>query len=278
MLGDLDRYLYCSGQGPTIKLSIYSVIYKYIWTLDSTNYFDRNIHCINNLFQGCSYKDVLRNSPFKCDKCSAVFMLEMFYQIHREKHMLGNLPDNSHEDPDSTTDRGQHKTVHTLLHPDGSLTSKKKKKYKKPPQSQYKTNANGEKVKRKRSKPQLSVRRLPLFCMRCQFYASKVDELVSHMYLHGPTKGELTCGNCDYISNNRGNFRRHVLTHGNIRPHKCPYCPFAASQKTHLTRHVSYHIGDRAFKCEQCSYSCSDKANQNRHKKIHLESDAPTMR
>ena len=205
--------------------------------------------------------------------------------------MLGNLPDSSHEEPDTTTDREQPKPqIHTLLQGDmnhisstsnpqpTAPTTKKKKKYTKKPKLPTQNGVqNGDKVKRRRSKPQLSVRRLPLFCMRCQFYASKLDELVSHMYLHGPTKGELTCGNCDYVSNNRGNFRRHVMTHGNVRPHKCPYCPFAASQKTHLTRHVSYHIGDRAFKCEQCSYSCSDKANQNRHKKVHLEGEAPNL-
>ena len=183
---------------------------------------------------------VHKNGPLKCDKCPAVFMLEVFFQLHTKKH--------------AESERAL----------EGQSVSVK----------QRPSNKSGKKRFKHRNKtagePQ------GLFCRRCRITAPTFEELLRHMSQHSSSKEPSQCGNCDYVTMNRGNFKRHIMTHGNIRPFKCHMCPFSASQKTHLTKHMRYHCGSREYQCDLCSYNCSDKANFNRHKNLHPASNCNT--
>ena len=176
---------------------------------------------------------VHKNGPFKCDKCPAVFMLEVFFQLHAKKH--------------SESERALEAQA-------GNVKQRNKKSGKKRFKQRNKT--AGDSVQ-------------GLFCRRCRITAPTFEELLRHMAQHSSSKEPSQCGNCDYVTMNRGNFKRHIMTHGNIRPFKCHMCPFSASQKTHLNKHMRYHCGNREFQCDLCSYNCSDKANFNRHKNLH---------
>lgn len=185
----------------------------------------------------------------RCDKCPAVFMLEVFYQLHKKKHL---------ESESVMIPRDPHHQQHHHQHHH-------------PPHDSAKSSVSPPKKPQKRFKTKKAVKYVKgLHCLRCQISVGSFDELVSHMTKHtGSTKGPSQCGNCDYQTLNRGNFKRHLMTHGNVRPYKCVLCPFWARQKTHLAKHLRYHGGDREFKCGDCDYSCSDKANFNRHKNWH---------
>ena len=175
-----------------------------------------------------------KNGPFKCDKCPAVFMLEVFFQLHAKKH--------------AEQERAMEAQAANTKSHKSSKSGKKRHKH----------------------RNQTAVDPVQgLFCRRCRITAPTFDELLRHMSQHSSSKEPSQCGNCDYVTMNRGNFKRHIMTHGNIRPFKCHMCPFSASQKTHLTKHMKYHCGSREFQCELCSYNCSDKANFNRHKNLH---------
>ena len=146
-----------------------------------------------------------------------------------------------------------------------------------PPQScevREKSTKSKKKKSRSSSKSNIVSTNNGLYCKQCMVAASSLNALILHMVDHTPNKEPNMCGNCDYQTKNRGNFKRHVMTHVNIRPFKCHLCPFTASQKTHLVKHMKYHGHVGCFMCEQCSYGCSDKANFNRHKNLHVSHPA----
>ena len=70
------------------------------------------------------------------------------------------------------------------------------------------------------------------------------------------------CNQCDYISSQAGNLKRHMQTHYGEKFNKCNQCNFASSRTDILRRHLKIHIGEKSHKCNQGEYKSS-------HLKIH---------
>uniref|UniRef100_A0A7E4WDK1 Protein hunchback n=1 Tax=Panagrellus redivivus TaxID=6233 RepID=A0A7E4WDK1_PANRE len=80
------------------------------------------------------------------------------------------------------------------------------------------------------------------------------------------------CKNCDYISLTKeeswGHNKQHIPIDKQLT---CQQCEFVTEYKHHLEYHIRNHYGSKPFKCTKCSYSCVNKSMLNSHMKSHSE-------
>lgn len=72
----------------------------------------------------------------------------------------------------------------------------------------------------------------------------------------------LVCGK-DFHTN--ANLIRHMRTHSDERPFKCPECDKAFRQKAHLKKHMRLHNGEKPFVCSHCFRKFTQKSTLTGH-------------
>lgn len=79
--------------------------------------------------------------------------------------------------------------------------------------------------------------------------------------------------NCDKSYTNKGNLKRHEITHSGIKAFKCQFenCNSEFYTNDDLKSHHISHTNNRPFKCnfENCNYAAKTKISINAHKVIH---------
>lgn len=73
------------------------------------------------------------------------------------------------------------------------------------------------------------------------------------------------CDQCTYKSCNKGNFKRHVRGHAEIRPFVCEYCQKTFKLKTTLQEHLRIHTGEKPYECDECEYKFTSYGSLRHH-------------
>ncbi|XP_077381417.1 uncharacterized protein LOC144021192 [Festucalex cinctus] len=100
----------------------------------------------------------------------------------------------------------------------------------------------------------------------------KSERLLSEPTMDGntTTRKTFTCGICtDKHFTSAHKLARHMRTHTQEKPFRCPNCPTVFSESYHLTRHlrVQHHAGQ--FVCPTCCASFGGLAELKSHKRTH---------
>ncbi|KAJ8981124.1 hypothetical protein NQ317_007899 [Molorchus minor] len=91
-------------------------------------------------------------------------------------------------------------------------------------------------------------------------------------HLHMPT---FQCKICQYKTNYRETFTRHLLVHNDMSGAEifsCEICPFKTKYKHCLKKHMIFHrskSGVIRYKCEICKYKTKHKAALKSHHMVH---------
>ena len=108
---------------------------------------------------------------------------------------------------------------------------------------------------------------LPFFhCEKCDFVSEKFPVTEEHCKVeHGMKYAPFSCKHCDHVVNELGSFRRHVITHRDVR-NICDECGKVLKSKTYLKKHIDFHHKkqDRCV-CDICGFSTSHQVWLKRH-------------
>ncbi|XP_075729672.1 uncharacterized protein LOC119165021 isoform X1 [Rhipicephalus microplus] len=78
-----------------------------------------------------------------------------------------------------------------------------------------------------------------------------------------------SCTQCDYVTKDKSNMKKHLGKHTGDRPFSCGDCGASFPLKHHLNYHIRTHTGERPFSCGLCSASFAVKHNLNNHMRTH---------
>ena len=112
-------------------------------------------------------------------------------------------------------------------------------------------------------------------CSLCDFQALSQNTVQLHQVIHETQPGNpYSCPVCDYWTEIKKDYNKHILTHNNERAHICPHCEYRASMKTQLLRHIRSKHPDTKLQCETCEFStflpCDMEKHQQNHQTIEL--------
>lgn len=65
------------------------------------------------------------------------------------------------------------------------------------------------------------------------------------------------------------NWRRHILTHTNVRNHTCELCGQGYARKDRLDTHMLLHTGERPYTCRYCPKAFRLSKNMLTHERVH---------
>ncbi|KAF2880157.1 hypothetical protein ILUMI_26020 [Ignelater luminosus] len=92
----------------------------------------------------------------------------------------------------------------------------------------------------------------------------------SHGYLESVnSNSSYLCNICQYKTEIKSRFRKHIKTHIGEKSFICNVCYFKTTTKDYLQDHKKIHEGNRKYsKCSYCDYKSTKKSNLNRHMEI----------
>ena len=105
-------------------------------------------------------------------------------------------------------------------------------------------------------------------CNQCDFVSSQASNLRRHLKTHSGEKSN-KCNQCDYASSYASHLRTHLKRHSGEKLNKCNQCDFASSRADTLRAHLKIHSGEKLNKCNQCGCASSNAGNSRRHLKTH---------
>ena len=110
------------------------------------------------------------------------------------------------------------------------------------------------------------------FCKVCNKRFLSHSAFKAHnRFLHFESNSyECPFENCQKKFNNKYRLKVHLLSHGNIKPFKCPVCGRSFREKGTLLFHKVTHSKEKPFKCQYCVYRCKTIPQIKNHlKKEH---------
>ena len=76
----------------------------------------------------------------------------------------------------------------------------------------------------------------------------------------------IECPSCSKEFNHKGKYKKHLLSHEQLKPHKCPECGVFLSAEWVLKRHLeTKHSGVKPYTCFQCNVNFTSKDHLHRH-------------
>lgn len=76
----------------------------------------------------------------------------------------------------------------------------------------------------------------------------------------------MECPKCTKAFNHKGKFKKHLMSHEQLKPHKCPLCGVGLSAEWVLKRHLeTKHSGVKPYTCFQCNVDFTSKDHLYRH-------------
>ena len=108
---------------------------------------------------------------------------------------------------------------------------------------------------------------LRLSCNRNELSVSEYESLQKHVNsLKKNLPKRFQCSFCEYSSETKTNFQRHLVTHKKVKPFKCTHCNQSYKRKCHLTAHVKWaHTKESKPGCKVCNKIFNDRSNLLRH-------------
>lgn len=67
----------------------------------------------------------------------------------------------------------------------------------------------------------------------------------------------------------KSGFKKHMLTHMDVKPHTCEYCQKTFKFSSNLFVHLRSHTGERKYECEVCGRKFTGSEQLKRHNLIH---------
>ena len=114
-------------------------------------------------------------------------------------------------------------------------------------------------------------RERPFKCDKCNYTASRLTHLESHMFVHDvrPFK----CEHCNHFATRLSYLRTHIKSiHNSLKPFKCEQCSYTALQSCDMKAHfMSVHDREKLYKCGQCTFAASDLSNLKKHMSVHYK-------
>jgi len=86
---------------------------------------------------------------------------------------------------------------------------------------------------------------------------------------------QFECDMCQRIFKDRGNMKKHRLTHSGTKPYSCSICNKAFTQSGSLTKHKRTHSGDRPYICYICDKAFRFSSNLTKHLRCVHSNDRP---
>ena len=111
-------------------------------------------------------------------------------------------------------------------------------------------------------------------CPKCEWVYGDGEALQKHLKNIHPDRSirkRFSCDHpsCDYSSDDKGNFNKHMVVHTGVRAFKCNYqsCPEDFTQQSSLYRHINtVHKKSVKYTCPQCSKKFTENSSLTRHK------------
>ncbi|KAL7638110.1 UNVERIFIED_CONTAM: hypothetical protein RMT77_011735 [Armadillidium vulgare] len=102
-----------------------------------------------------------------------------------------------------------------------------------------------------------------LKCNECDFETTDRKDFREHGLTHSKQLSQ--CQICNYITKTIY-FKRHLMTHSDVRLYQCPVCDYKAKFKKHLKTHTDImHSFVKWFQCEHCKYQTLDDDDLKNH-------------
>ncbi|CAH0551372.1 unnamed protein product [Brassicogethes aeneus] len=121
-------------------------------------------------------------------------------------------------------------------------------------------------------------------CNVCDKKFSVRESLYRHLITHNKKNEKLQlqnlkCSSCDFTTNNKERFEKHLASHKDPLTFKCGQCFFQTNFENALEWHKNVthenllvtEQAQKVYSCEKCCYSTKQKHHLIRHKKTHLK-------
>jgi len=111
-------------------------------------------------------------------------------------------------------------------------------------------------------------------CEICERKFTFRSSLKKHMKFHDPNhRKDLKCSQCDYATDNKGNFEKHLKSHERRNaeiaaiknPHKCPQCSTIKGSQKLLKKHMSRVHPKVLLECDICGKQMKTRSHILRH-------------
>ncbi|CAD5229079.1 unnamed protein product [Bursaphelenchus okinawaensis] len=104
-------------------------------------------------------------------------------------------------------------------------------------------------------------------CKHCNHISTSKEERYMHSKLHIPIEKQLTCPQCDFVTEYKHHMTYHMKNHDGSKPFKCSKCEYTCVNKSMLNSHMKSHVPLYHYKCKNCTY----QTKYCHSLKMHLE-------
>ena len=106
------------------------------------------------------------------------------------------------------------------------------------------------------------------YCSNCgKIYTLKSQRDVCEAK-HGNIPYKITCSHCQRGFMDLPQYKRHLRTHTEEKPHQCNECGRRFREKSQLKTHMVIHTGETPFECTLCKQKFKFSSTKNNHKCI----------
>ncbi|XP_042207660.1 protein tramtrack, beta isoform-like isoform X7 [Homarus americanus] len=83
----------------------------------------------------------------------------------------------------------------------------------------------------------------------------------------GDDCGPYTCSICGQVCTGQSQWLMHCATHSPsaIARFRCPFCNYGTNDRSNFRRHVTVHTGVKNYRCPRCGRRSNDRSNMKKH-------------
>ncbi|XP_071523317.1 uncharacterized protein [Panulirus ornatus] len=83
----------------------------------------------------------------------------------------------------------------------------------------------------------------------------------------GDDCGPYTCSICGQVCSGQSQWLMHCATHSptSIARFRCPFCNYGTNDRSNFRRHVTVHTGVKNYRCPRCGRRSNDRSNMKKH-------------